>query len=135
MSSSHVIDAHALLWHAQGDPRLGTAARAVLEDPDASLVLPVIAFAEACIAVQRGRTRISHVQSLIDGVEADRRVRFIDVSKDIVLDSLLLTALDDLHDKLIVATTLYVAREQGRPAPLLTADRQITASNLVPIVW
>ena len=40
----------------------------------------------------------------------------------------------ELHDRLIVATTLQSIRS-GTPAMLLSADRMITASGVVPVVW
>lgn len=51
----HIVDAHALLWHIAGSSRLGLAAKAVMQDPASELVLPAIAYAEACWIADRGR--------------------------------------------------------------------------------
>lgn len=52
--TEYVLDAHALVWMLEGNPRLGLAARAVLSDPTSSLILPVTALAEACWVVSKG---------------------------------------------------------------------------------
>jgi hypothetical protein len=48
--------------------------------------------------------------------------------------SFTLTSLIEMHDRLIVATALYLARA-GESVALLTCDVNITASGLVPIIW
>ena len=45
-----------------------------------------------------------------------------------------LSAITEMHDRLIVTTGLYLAAA-GTPVSLLTRDPNITASGLVPIVW
>ena len=60
----YVVDTHALIWHVQNDPKLGAAAKAVLDDPVSELALPMIALAEACWIVEIGRTVIPSVRVL-----------------------------------------------------------------------
>ncbi len=38
MTTKHIVDAHALLWYLEGNPRLGVNAKAVLDDPQSKLV-------------------------------------------------------------------------------------------------
>ena len=49
----YVLDTHTLLWHLGGDPRLGPKADAILNDPTALLIIPVIVLAEAKHAADR----------------------------------------------------------------------------------
>lgn len=41
----------------------------------------------------------------------------------------------DIHDAIIVGTALQAAEEFGQPATLVTVDKAITDSRLVPIIW
>jgi hypothetical protein len=41
----------------------------------------------------------------------------------------------DIHDAIIVGTTIQVAEEFGQAVSLLTIDKAITDSKLVPVIW
>jgi PIN domain nuclease of toxin-antitoxin system len=58
MASKFVLDAHALIWYLEGNRRLGTAAKIIVDDPASDLILPVIALAEAAHIISKGRTLI-----------------------------------------------------------------------------
>ena len=47
MAHKYVLDTHVLVWHLEGNPRLGVKAKEIIEDPLSRLVLPIIALAEA----------------------------------------------------------------------------------------
>jgi hypothetical protein len=103
--------------------RLGVSG---LDVPDAG--------AEACWAVERGRTSIPSVASLLADVDADSRVVLVPLDRPVLDISLTLAAITEMHDRQIAATALPLGRA-GSPVPLLTCDTNITASGLVPIVW
>jgi PIN domain nuclease of toxin-antitoxin system len=135
MADRNVLDTHALVWFLVGSPKLGSNARAILEDPDAHLYLPLIALAEACWLVEKGRApTIPSVHALLVAVDADKRVVLVPFDREILDRSLTLTALPELHDRLIVATTLSLATS-GASVVLLTRDASITALGSLPIVW
>jgi PIN domain nuclease of toxin-antitoxin system len=134
MANEHVLDAHALVWFLEGNPRLGASARAVIQDPASVLYLPVIALAEACWTVEHGKSAIPSVAALLADVDADPRVVLVPLDRPILDVSLTLTALSEMHDRQIVATALHLALTHPS-VPLLTRDRDITSSGLVPIVW
>jgi len=134
MAHEYVVDAHALIWYLVGSPRLGVSARAAMQDSANVLYLPVIALAEACWAVERGKTVIPSVADLLADVDADSRLVLVPLDR-ITLDiSLTLTAVREMHDRQIVATALHLA-STGASVALLTCDGNISASGLVPIVW
>src|SRR5438477_12479612 len=110
MSSWAVVDAHALIWFLQDDARLGPAAAEVLSDPAAHLICPGIALAEACLAIEKGRTSIPSVEKLLADVRGDARVSVISINKTDVMAAIRLSQFDDLHDRLIVAVTLRYAK-------------------------
>ena len=47
MADKYVLDTHALIWYLEGNPKLSSRAKGIIDDPDNSLILPIIALAEA----------------------------------------------------------------------------------------
>ena len=94
----------------------------------------MIALAEACWAVERGRTDIPSVASLLADVDADPRILVVPLDRTTLNRAMTPSTIPELHDRLIVATALLRA-EAGAPTAILTCDTQITASGLIPIVW
>lgn len=130
----YVVDTHALIWFLEGNSRLGANAKAVLADPTSELILSAIALAEAVWIVDRGRTSIPSVTDLLNAINADPRIMVCPVDKNVIEKSIRLSAITEMHDRLIVATG-FVLKDRGEKIILLTCDRNITASGLLPIVW
>jgi PIN domain nuclease of toxin-antitoxin system len=103
-TDEYALDAHTLLWFLEGNSRLGANALTILNDPHSRLYLPVIALAECCYAVGRGRTKIPSVASLLADVDADTRIVVVALDRAIVDESFRLIAISELHDLLIVKT-------------------------------
>jgi len=133
MANEFVLDAHALVWFLGGNPRLGDNARGVMQNPNSVLYLSVIALAEACWAVERGKTAIPAVAALLADVDADPRIVVVPLDRAILNRSLTLPAISEMHDRQIVATALHVAGASSG-LPLLTCDPDISSSGLVPDV-
>lgn len=134
MVSEYVIDAHTLIWYVEDSPRLGVNAGAILDDPTSILYLSIIALAEACWAVERGKCAIPSVASLLADVDADPRITIVPLDRAILDRSLTLTTIGEMHDCQIVATALQIAAT-GIPVSLLTRDQNIVASGLISTVW
>jgi PIN domain nuclease of toxin-antitoxin system len=134
MANEYALDAHALIWFIGSNPRLGANARGVLQDPNSRLYLPIIALAEACWAVHRGKTSIPSVAALLTAVNADARIVVVALDRPILDRSLTLSAISEMHDRLIAATALHLAGASSS-VPLVTCDPDITSSGLVPVVW
>jgi PIN domain nuclease of toxin-antitoxin system len=134
MPNEYVLDAHALIWFLEGNPRLGASARVAMQDPAHVLYLPIIALAEACWVTDRGRTAIPSAATLLADVDADPRIVVVPLDRAILDRSFTLLTINEMHDRQIVATALHVAGASST-VPLLTCDRNITASGLVPIIW
>ena len=129
----HVVDAHAFVWFLADDIRLGDAAKAVFVNPKSRFVLPAIVLAEAYWTIRSGRTPLT-ADVLQSKLAKDKRFTVEPLTQAIVEKSNTLSAINEMHDRQIVATALYLM-EQGETVSLLTADQNITASGLVPIVW
>jgi len=41
VNTKYILDTHALIWFLEGNPRLGAGAKAVLENENSELILPV----------------------------------------------------------------------------------------------
>jgi len=41
----------------------------------------------------------------------------------------------EIHDAIIVGTALYLSDELKEPVPLITCDKTISDSGLVPVIW
>jgi hypothetical protein len=41
----------------------------------------------------------------------------------------------EIHDAIIVGTALYLSDELKEPVPLITLDKTISNSRLVPVIW
>lgn len=130
---TYVVDTHALLWFLLGSPRLGTRARAILEDHQSRLMLPVIALAEACWLIERGRITLT-TERLLSAIDEDPRITLVPLDRALVTRTLSLTTVGEMHDRQVVAVALSLI-EQGTPACVLTRDENITASGVVPVLW
>jgi PIN domain nuclease of toxin-antitoxin system len=134
MAHKYVLDTHALVWHLEGNPRLGAQAKKVIDDPASDLVLPIIALAEAAYIVDHGRTAIPRVSDLLGSVFADQRLSVFPLTWEVFEQSLKATVVPEMHDRLIVASALYL-QSLGDTVSLLTKDASIVEARLVPTLW
>lgn len=134
MATKYILDTHALIWHLEGNKLLGKNAKAVIDSPASELILPVIAFAEALFVVEKGRTAIPAVDDLVNDVQADDRIEIFPLTEDILNESLNLTAIPEIHDRLIVATGVYL-KNQGETVEILTKDNLIVLTSVLKVTW
>ena len=134
MANKYILDTHALIWFLEGNPKLGATAHSFMQNPNTELVLPIIALAEAAFIVERGRTRITTITNLITSIEAAPNLTIHPLTREVFDISIQATAVPEIHDRLIVGTALYL-RNVGHVVSLLTADREIIASGLMPVIW
>ncbi len=71
MATKFVVDTHSLIWYLEGNIKLGRDAQIVLDAAESELTLPIIALAEAIFTVEKGRTRIPDVSTLLDRITND----------------------------------------------------------------
>jgi PIN domain nuclease of toxin-antitoxin system len=129
----YIIDTHALIWYLEGNPRLGSKAKAIMEDDAHEFVIPIIALAEAVFIVELRKTKIPSVSDLLSDIDGSPNIMIYPLDRDILNKTLSLTDLE-MHDRQIVATALYL-QEQDNEVAILTKDEQITNSQLVDTIW
>jgi len=134
MASEYVADAHALVWYLEANVKLGSAANAALADLTCVIHLPVIALADACWVVEKKRSTIPNVISLLQDIDRDKRIVVIPLERRIIDISVSLTSISEMHDRMIAAT-LIALQADGIPVSLLTRDPNIISSGIGPIVW
>jgi len=127
----YVADTHALFWYLTASPALSAAAKAAFragEAGQATIYVPAIVLAEFYYLNKK----------LAQPVNFPATYRHLELAAQFVLLPLLAAevldldrdvAVTEMHDRMVVG----VARRTG--ATLITADRQITASAAVPIIW
>lgn len=76
MATKFIVDTHALIWHLEGRPALGSGARAVLDSPDSELVLPIIALAEAVFIIDKAERAFPLHPICLMTYTATRELRF-----------------------------------------------------------
>lgn len=119
-----VLDTHVLVWAVEGDRRLGTNARAAIEEAERTDAIGISAVTPWEIALLAERNRLRLVQEVgtwIEAVLALPGIRLMPIEPAVALDSVRLPGPfhADPADRLIVAT----ARHSG--ARLVTADGTI----------
>src|SRR4051794_24043620 len=102
-----------------------------MDDPASQLYLPIIALAEACWIVEHHKSKVPSVSVLLSRVDADPRITVMSLDRATLEVANTLTAVGEMHDRLIVATTHLLGPETA----LLTRDQNIRDSGSVPVVW
>ena len=134
MANKYVVDTHALIWYLEGNPKLGNSAKLIMDDSSISMILPIIALAEAIDIVGKKRTTIPATSDLLRDIADEKRIMVYPLTHSILSQSLFASAVPEMHDRLIVATALHLQSLNHKVA-VLTKDASIVASSLISVVW
>jgi PIN domain nuclease of toxin-antitoxin system len=126
-----VTDTHPWVWFLTKNPRLSEKAGNALADPANLIIVPSIVMMEIKYLYLHKRISLSFDDTL-QKIESCGNILVYPL--DIAVASLAPTALD-IHDAIIVGAALHAAEEYGLPSFLITLDKAITQSRLVPIIW
>ena len=129
-----VLDTHALIWWATGDPTLSKKAKTAIthELNGGEIAVSAISAWEIAMLVERERLVLSmDVSSWLATVSAIEAVRFVPVDVEIATKSVDLPGEfhKDPADRMIVATARKFA------VPLITKDEKIRAYPHVKTIW
>ncbi len=128
---TYVADTHSLIWYFTGSKRLGLAAREAFSEinsGEATLLVPVIVLAELILAIENARDQVDF-DAMLGTLQVLPGVKILDFSLDRAISLRSLTAIPEIHDRMIVSEAI------AHSATLITRDEVITQSSLVPIVW
>ena len=126
----YVTDTHPLVWYFTEDRQLSKKALAAFEETreEGLIIIPTIVLAEVMYICQKGRITLTFRKTLIRFEEYENfEVAPLDV--DILKAADNITVDLEMHDKLIVATALYLGTS------LITRDESIRKAKIVKTVW
>lgn len=126
-----VTDTHPWVWYLTASPRLSAEAKSVLSDPSNIIIIPSIVMMEIKYLYQHKRITLSFEDALKQ-VETGENIVLHPL--DISVVSIAPTSLD-IHDSIIVGTAIQASEEFGQEVSLVTLDKAITDSKLVPVLW
>jgi PIN domain nuclease of toxin-antitoxin system len=119
------------LWAFTRPNKLGDKARAAFEEiaeGRAVLLIPVIVLAELFFTVENKPIQ-ADLKEILTRLRRSPNVQFVDLAFETVTKLPDLTAIPEMHDRMIVAEAL------NQRADLITRDESITDSGLVNVVW
>ncbi len=125
-----LLDTHAVLWAAEGDARLGPSAAELLRTLKAGEgVISDITLLEIAMLEKKGRIRPTvSAGEYLRGIQ--RNYPPLIISSEIAAMAMELELPHgDPFDRIIVASARH------HELPLLTRDKNISASGLVQVVW
>lgn len=126
-----VADTHAFLWYLSEDPRLGKRAKSrfdLAEKGKGTIAVPTIVLAESLHVLEKKKYAIKF-KSILDRIEAGYNYLPVPLDIKIIRRIETLKKLDDLHDRIIVASALLMGAE------LITKDAKIKNSRYVKVIW
>jgi predicted nucleic acid-binding protein len=130
-SEIFVTDTHALLWYLTEDKRLGKKALKIFEKVDkgdAEIIIPTTVLAEALFITEKHKVDIKFMD-IIEEIENSSNYFIHPLDLEVILKCHELLKIPELHDRVIVATSLLL------DAKLITKDAIITESKIVEVVW
>jgi PIN domain nuclease of toxin-antitoxin system len=127
----YMTDTHSLLWAFTRPRKLGKEARRAFDEisnGESSLLIPVIVLAELIFTIENKPVR-GDLDDILSAIQNSSNVEFIDFDYASALRLRDLSAIPEMHDRIIVATAIEYQ------ATLITLDETITASKLVKVIW
>ncbi|MBM3238802.1 type II toxin-antitoxin system VapC family toxin [Candidatus Poribacteria bacterium] len=134
MAIKYILDTHTLVWYLEGNPKLSTQARTIMDEKTNELVLPIIALAEATFLIEKGRTTIPSIAQFLNAVDSNPQIEVYPLDRAVFNHTFLATVIPEMHDRQIVATAILL-RTVGHTVIILTKNGTIKASGLVSVIW
>ena len=127
----YMADTHSLLWAFNKPTKLGKQARQAFEEISngkSTLLIPVIVLAELIFTVENKPVQ-ADLDKIISAIQNSPNIEFADFDYETALKLRDLTAIPEMHDRIIVAAAIEYKATQ------ITFDKTITESGLVEVVW
>ena len=129
-SRVYIADTHSLVWYFTENQHLSKRALEAFESTvkKGLVIIPTVVLAEIMFIAEKGKVSLSFEETL-------KRIRKYENYDIVPLDVDILKVADgikvglEMHDRLIVATAL------SYEASLITKDKLIKETGIVPIIW
>jgi len=131
MMTTYMADTHSLLWAFHKPGKLGEQARLAFEEianGESKLLIPTIVVGELIFTVENKPIQ-ADLDKILVAIQKSPNIEFVDFDYESALQLRDLTAIPEMHDRIIVAAAIEYR------ATLITFDKTITASGLVKVVW
>ena len=129
--TTYMADTHSLLWAFHKPSKLGEQARSAFEEianGESKLLIPTIVVAELIFTVENKPIQ-ADLDKILAAIQNSPNIEFVDFDYESALQLRDLTAIPEMHDRIIVAAAIEYR------ATLITFDKIITASKLVKVAW
>jgi PIN domain nuclease of toxin-antitoxin system len=126
----YVTDTHSLIWYFTEDERLSKRALDAFEETikEGIIIIPAVVLAEVMF-VSKKRSPIVSFDLLLEKIGECENFVVAPLDLNIIKIANRIEKDLEMHDKLIVATTLYYN------VPLITRDEIIRKINIVQTIW
>jgi PIN domain nuclease of toxin-antitoxin system len=127
----YMTDTHSLLWAFTRPHKLGENARRAFEEiakGESILLIPVIVLAELIFTIENKPIQ-ADLDEILYSIQNSPNVEFVDFDYESAIRLRNLSAIPEMHDRMIVATAIEYQ------ATLITVDESITTSGLVDVIW
>ena len=126
-----VIDTHALIWHFDGDERLGREAGKILYNPRTEIICPTIVLAEIVYLSKKRRTQ-KGLDIILTTMSSDPRFKIYPFDEEVLLR---MPSTLEMHDAIIVATAFVFIETLNEEVPILTKDKDIRKIQGIVTIW
>jgi PIN domain nuclease of toxin-antitoxin system len=127
----YTADTHALVWHLTRSPLLSKRVRECFREAEqgtASIIIPTIVLAELLFIIEKKKLPL-RFEELLDTLFTSLNYTVYPFDFQVLANLSKLSALPELHDRIIVATALVTG------SSLLTKDRSIIEAEIVRSIW
>jgi len=127
----YMADTHSLLWAFTRPRKLGEDARRAFEEVangESNLLIPVIVLAELIFTIENKPIK-AELDKILAAIQNSPNVEFVDFDYASALRLRDLSAVPEMHDRIIVAMAIEYQ------ATIITIDETITTSGLVKTIW
>lgn len=127
---NYVTDTHSLVWYFTEDTRLSKKALAIFEESliEGIIIVPSVVMAEIMYIAKKGRITLTFEETL-EKINEYENFDIAPLDVEILKIANKIEAELEMHDRLIVATSLYFE------STLITKDELIRKYNIVSTVW
>jgi PIN domain nuclease of toxin-antitoxin system len=127
----YMADTHSLIWAFHKPSKLGENARRIFEEVangETKLLIPVIVLAELIFTIENKPIK-ADLDKILNAINNSPNIEFVDFDYESALKLRDLTAIPEMHDRMIVVSAML------SNAVLITFDQTITESNVVKVIW
>lgn len=127
---TYIIDTHIFIWFLDKNKRLKPSHHQILTGKGNNFIFSAIVLAEIKHLISINRIKVNF-EKVIDYLSTSENCIIYPIDEDVVENKPVGL---NIHDSLIVATGLVYKNILGEEVTILTEDKEIIQSNVLPVV-